>query len=230
MVQMNKKFQDAEKPKWHLQIDPFTRYEPLVRQLDNRYKGARVGECDHPVVKRFTALMNSRSGGANPFCAKALVAVGGKAVPTSNAQDYVERPNGKLQESSQADAQRPVPTPIPQNEVIDAAASKASNLNSMLEQFIDARLTKTNASSQSAAFDDKRWKALPVDENITGFAELAKKEWDVMTEKHLSPVQRAELHHIRNMKATLQHQISRLKSSLEAFEKAEMEMLMMANP
>jgi len=51
-----------------------------------------------------------------------------------------------------------------------------------------------------------------------------------MTETHLSPAQKAELQHIRNMKVSLQQQIAALHSSHKAFERAEMDLLMTSNP
>lgn len=46
-----------------------------------------------------------------------------------------------------------------------------------------------------------------------------------MTEQHLSPSQRAELLHVRNMIASLKQQMACLSSSLEAFERAERDLL-----
>jgi len=45
-----------------------------------------------------------------------------------------------------------------------------------------------------------------------------------------NPVQKAELQHIRNTKSSLQEQIASLRRSYEAFERAEMELLMAPDP
>merc|ERR1711988_1050584 len=81
MMQLNQLLKDAEKPKWHLQIDPFTRYEPLAKLAADKYKGAKAMENKHPVVQRFYALlMRSGSDGISGLCTKSLVSVGGKAI------------------------------------------------------------------------------------------------------------------------------------------------------
>ena len=90
----------------------------------------------------------------------------------------------------------------------------------MLSKQIDEHVQRT----RSSAFDDERWVAI---EAISpkGFAELAEKQWDVMTEKHLNPAQKAELLHVRNMIKSLKQQIASLGSSLEGFQRAERELL-----
>merc|ERR1711881_252534 len=96
MMQLNKRLQDAEKPKWQLEVDPFTRYEPLAKLAADKYKGARALENKHPVVERQLALLlRARPDGVNVFCAKKLLSVSGKVVPTANAQHHVQQQNSK---------------------------------------------------------------------------------------------------------------------------------------
>jgi hypothetical protein len=230
MLQLNKQLQDAEKPKWQLEIDPHTRYEPLAKSYIEKYKGARALENQHPVVRRQLALLtNSRPNGANVFCAKKLVSVSGKAVPAANASDHVTLQNSKLQEVAAAAAAPVPPPPISEEEVLKVATSKTDSLHSMLAKQIDAHVSKSSGASLSTSFDDKRWKELPGPEEASGFAQMVERQWDVMTEKHLSHAQKAELQHIRNMKTSLQQQIAAFQNSLEAFQHAEIELLMSAN-
>jgi len=118
------------------------------------------------------------------------------------------------------------PPPIPEDEVAKVATTKFGNLQSMLSKQIDLHVSKSNSTSKSSAFDDSRWKELAVKDESAGFANIMERQWDVMTEKHLSQLQTAELKHIRNMKASLQQQIAALQDSLKAFQQAEMEILM----
>lgn len=231
MMQLNKQMKDAEKPRWQLQIDPFTRYEPLAKLAADRYKGAKMLENQHPVVQRTLALlMGKRSDGMNPFCAKALVSVSGKDVPMTNAQDHAQRQNKQLQEMAFAVDAPAVQPPILEEEVSKVATSKSGSLQNTIAKQIDIHVNKSSASSQSNYFHDDRWKELPPQEEASGFAEIVERQWDVMTEKHLGPAQKAELQHIRNMKVSLRQQISALQSSLKAYESAEMELLMSSNP
>merc|ERR1712224_310231 len=73
MMQLNKQLKDAEKPKWQLEIDPHTRYEPFAKLVAEKYKGAKLLENQHPVVKRSLALLTGkRTDAMNIFCAKKL--------------------------------------------------------------------------------------------------------------------------------------------------------------
>jgi len=98
----------------------------------------------------------------------------------------------------------------------------------MLVKQMDLHVNKSSAVSLNTPFVDERWKELPPQE-ASGFAQIVERQWDVMTEKHLSPAQKAELQHVRNMKASLQQQITALQNSFEAFQNAEMELLMTSN-
>jgi len=232
MMQLNKQLKDSEKPRWQLDIDPFSRYEPLAKFVEHKYKGAKAMENQHPVVGRSLALVMRRgSDGVSGLCAKTLASVGGKGLPTANAARSVDQDANKLQEvSAAAHSASAKPLPIPQDEVLKAATSKSDSLHSMLAKQIDLHVNKSGAHSVSTPFVDERWKELPPQELASGFAEIVERQWDVMTEKHLSPAQKAELQHIRNMKVSLQQQIASLQSSHKAFERAEMDLLMTSNP
>lgn len=232
MMQLNKQLKDAEKPKWHLDIDPFSRYEPLAKLAKDKYKGAKAMENQHPVVRRSLAMMMRRgSDGVCGLCSKTLVSVEGKCLPTANAVRSVSLDVNKLQElPAAAHPALAKPLPIPHDEVLKAATSKSDSLHTMLAKQIDLHVNKSAEHSVSTPFVDECWKELPPQELASGFAEIVERQWDVMTEKHLSPAQKAELQHIRNMKVSLQQQITALQSSHKAFERAEMDLLMTSNP
>jgi hypothetical protein len=223
MTQLNKQFKDAEKPLWQLDVDPFSRYEPLAKLAKDKYRGAKVLENIHPVVRRIIAIRKLPEN-SNAFCAKKLKALGEKPVLSDSAQCE------ELRSSKSTDIAEKVimaPTPIPEPELARVASNKAESLQSMLAKHIDSHVKQASAQHKRPAFNDELWKELPEQE---GFVEMAETQWDVMTEKHLSPMQRAELLHIRNMKTSLAHQIEMLQSSLSVYERAERELLIGSAP
>jgi len=226
MTQLTKLYKDAEKPQWQLDVDPFTRYEPLVKMMQNRYKGAKINENVHPVTRRTLALNKT---GESVFCAKKLLSVNGSGVQLASAQDHLARANSKLVDVAATVSTPPAPTPISESEVMRVATNKTENLHNMLAKQIDMHVqqasTASAANRKSAVFNDELWKELPQPE-ASGFAEIAETAWDIMTEKHLTPAQKAELTHVRNMMASLRHQIATLSSSLEAYQCAERELLL----
>merc|ERR1712224_547056 len=173
---------------------------------------------------------------------KKVVSICGKQILTTGASDCKANVNGTSSDESpnkKSKSVAPAPPPpdrqpIPESEVIRVASSKSENLHSMLAKQIDAHVQQSRAAStadrRSMAFNDEVWKELPRHEEASGFAEIAETEWDVMTEKHLGPVQRAELMHVRNMMSSLKQQIRTLNDSLVAFERAEREILLTAGP
>eukprot|EP00438_Fugacium_kawagutii_P033130 Skav217302 [mRNA] locus=scaffold1466:306679:325933:+ [translate_table: standard] len=113
----------------------------------------------------------------------------------------------------------------------DHASSKSESLQAMLSKQIDEHVQRNRLHDASTAFDDRRWVPTAAAES-GGFAQMAERQrlgwqdvWEVMTEQHLSPSQRAELLHVRNMISSLKQQMACLSSSLEAFERAERELL-----
>ena len=213
MTQLNKHMKDAEKPQWQLLVDPFSRYEQFAKKLEHKYRGARILENMHPVVRRTLALRkpveSERSGPV--MLPRTLLSINGKEIIKVNAFDYVQP--------------KPAPTApapilsIPEPEVAKRASSKSESLQALLSKQIDEHV---KSSSSAKAFDDERWVPISPKE---GFAELAETQWDIMTEKHLAPAQKAELLHVRNMMKSLKQQIAALNSSLEAFQRAENELL-----
>jgi len=225
MTQLRKQGKDAEKPQWQLEIDPFARYEPLAKLAREKYKGAKSSEHMHPVVSRTLAIRKLPEH-ADAFAAKKLLSLGGRRVVLEQpGKDQV----GPCLTKPNADAGIAVPTAspmaIPEPEVAKASQIKTESLHNMLAQQIDVHVRQASARKSSSTFHDELWKEIPQD----GFAQMAETKWDIMTEQHLSPMQRAELLHVRNMKASLQRQIEALKSSLEAFERAERELLVPAS-
>lgn len=223
MQQLNKLHQDAEKPRWQLEINPFSRYEPLAKLAADKYKGAKALENQHPVVQRQLKMLGLSDAS---LCAKTLLSVRGQAVPSANAHEHVQQQNKKLQEVAVVVAEPAVHPPIPEEEVMKVATSKSNSLHNTL---VDLHVHRSNSTSLSKPFVDKRWKELPPQESA-GFAQMVEQQWDVMTEQNLGPLQNAELQHIRNMKRSLQQQIAALQRSYEAFESAEVELLMASTP
>ena len=209
--------QDAEKPQWQLRVDPCYRYEQFAKQLEEKYRGARMLENMHPVVRRTLAVRKSDGdrSEAPDLHQKLLFVDGRQLVVAPAAYDHVP-----VAQPAQPSQPQPPQLPlIPEPEVAKRASSKSENLQAMLSKQIDEHVQRT----RSAAFDDERWVA--IDASPKGFAELAEKQWDVMTEKHLNPAQKAELLHVRNMIKSLKQQIASLNSSLEGFQRAERELL-----
>lgn len=295
MVQLRKHYgSDAEKPRWQLEIEPYSRYEPLYKFYADMFKGAKVNENMHPNARKAIELRKSADG-ASPFMAKKLVSFAGKLAPGSGSPQPapistphppIAAPSGakmlftythdqqlqlgilqRLEEErsrlgidvqtwetslvvtsgngKSVDTRKtlkpeefPVsvyqldtpPTPMPPRkdtlqEVEKVAPSFLDSLNSKLAKQMDKHVQDSVSSPEkrsSVCFDDQLWKELPQD---GGYIQRVETAWDVMTEQHLSPAQKAELTHIRNMKSSLQQQIASLQNSLKAFEKAEIEML-----
>ena len=220
MLQLNKQMKDAEKPQWQLKVDPCYRYEQFAKQLEDKYKGARLLENMHPVVRRTLAIRKSDEVRSDPAVQKKnLVSINGRElVTTVAAYDHVPSVP-----SAPSAPQLPL---ISEPEVARKASFKSENLQAMLSKQIDEHVhgTRAAAAHSRSAFDDERWVAI----SPKGFAELAEKQWDVMTEKHLNPAQKAELLHVRNMIKSLKQQIASLNNSLEGFERAERELLINA--
>jgi len=232
MTQLARQCKDPEKPQWQLEVDPFTRYEPLAKLQDPKYKGAKALENIHAAVRRTLAIKKVFAEGV--ICSKKLVSVGGKQIQTQTATTDDHNMSVKRKcsdEFTSSDIAPPDRKPIPESEVMKVASSKSENLHSMLVKQIDAHVQQSRAAStadrRSTPFIDEAWKELPKE---SGFVELAETAWDVMTEKHLGPVQRAELTHVRNMMSSLKQQISTLADSLETYKRAEREILLAAEP
>ena len=171
----------------------------------------------HPVVRRTLAVRKADGDRSEaPELHQKLLSVDGRQLVVAPAS-YDHVPVAQPAQPSQRQLQLPL---IPEPEVAKRASSKSENLQAMLSKQIDEHVQRT----RSSAFDDERWVAI---EAISpkGFAELAEKQWDVMTEKHLNPAQKAELLHVRNMIKSLKQQIASLGSSLEGFQRAERELL-----
>lgn len=235
MTQIRRKNPDHEKPVWQLDVEPFARYEQFAKLIEHRYKGAKALENTHPVVQRTFAIYQ-HFGNDGVATSRPLVSFCGKSPPggkdKGGAPATKEVANKTPVVASQPSALSAealvVPKPIPEQELIKVASTKAENLQSMLAKQIDIHVKQTSAATtQRHPFEDDLWKELP---QSSGFAEMVETQWDVMTETHLSPAQKAELLHIRNMMTSLKQQISSLNNSLHAYERAEKELLVGAVP
>merc|ERR1712113_1106037 len=143
-------------------------------------------------------------GDSSIFHAKKLISVNGKASPPS----HVPRTNSGLK------GKVGTPKPISQSELVEAATIRRTSFHNLLAEQIDRHVQQQSGAATSArksSFNDDLWKELPAE---AGYAKLAETQWDHMTGKHLSPAQRAELCHVRNMMASLKQQIATLNSSL----------------
>merc|ERR1719420_155417 len=86
MTQLARQLKDPEKPQWQLDVDPFTRYEPLAKLVLDKYKGAKISENVHPVVRR-TLAINKIPTEAKVFCSKKVASICGKQILTTSASD-----------------------------------------------------------------------------------------------------------------------------------------------
>jgi hypothetical protein len=226
MKQLHQRGPDMEKPQMQLEVDPFERYEPLNKLAKYKYIGAKSEENPHPVVTRALA-MNGVSD--ELFGAKKLISVNGKSVPG----DAGPPPPTLSRRNTNTAALAAVPTKVAvsASEVEKSATSKVESLQGMLAKQLDKHMAEEREKATSSptrrktAFDDELFKQLPQHVAESGFAERAEAEWDHMTEQHLSPAQKAELVHVRNMMSSLTQQMATLGNSLEAFKRAERELL-----
>merc|ERR1711972_996184 len=163
---------------------------------------------------------------------------GCKVVAEGSARDHFTFQNSKLEDVAAAAAVPAEHTPIPETELAKVALVKTQSLQRMLSKQMELHVQRTPSVASSAAvrvrrnsaFNDDLWKELPLQEETSGFAEIAEKEWDIVTEEHLGPAQRAELLHVRNMMTSLKEQIATLNDSLEGYRKAERELLLGRGP
>lgn len=190
-----------------------SRYEEFSKKMEEKYRGARILEHMHPVVRRTLALRKPTEGDRSEpvMIHRTLLTIDGKEVVKVSAFDHV------VQETKPAEAPAASLPSIPEPEVARRASFKSERLQQMLSKQIDEHVR-----GSTVAFADERWVPTEVKE---GFAELAEAQWDVMTEQHLSPAQKAELLHVRNMIKSIKQQVATLNQSLEAFQRAERELL-----
>lgn len=88
MVQLRKKLKDAEKPPFEVEVDPWTRYEPLAKEVGSKINMMPADEKEkwlHPIVKRALALKEyydevSKGGksGEIEYRGKELISINGR--------------------------------------------------------------------------------------------------------------------------------------------------------
>jgi len=227
MTQIRKHAHDALKPQWHLEVDPYSRYEPLAKLIEHKYKGAKALENEHPVVKREVAL---RQKADSPIWnGTPCVSINGKELPKKGAPlpKPAEIAPAKEDDSPGAQPGLTRKKSVHMEEEVERKASiKVGNLHAMLAAQMEKHVQeKSNPGGAKKAFKDDNFKEFPQKELEGGYAQFAEKEWDHMTENHLGPAQRAELQHVRNMQKSLTAQIEALTLSLQAYQRAERELV-----
>ena len=146
MQQLNKQMKDAEKPQWQLHVDPFYRYEQFAKKLEERYRGARILENMHPVVRRTLALRKPDGDRSEVMLQRTLLKIDGKNIETRSAAfDFVPPPQA---------AEVLLPTPgdrkraIPEPEVARRASCKSESLQAMLSKQIDEHVQRSSSSTR----------------------------------------------------------------------------------
>merc|ERR1712008_20070 len=207
---------------WQLEVDPYSRYEPLAKLIEFKYKGAKAAENEHPDVKKEVAL---RLKADSPIWnGMPCLSINEKKLPKNGA------PLPKPADDGGGKEEPPRAEPILtrkksahcEEELERKASIKVGNLHAKLAAQMDKHVQQTsNPGSTRKTFNDDKFKALPQRELDGGYAQLAEKEWDHMTENHLSPEKQAELQRIRNRQKALAAQIEALTLSLQGYQKAE---------
>lgn len=249
ILQLKKKFKDAETPMFLAEIDPWCRYKELEKEFADHAKYGLKGEDKdnwlHPIVKKALAKMKfyddlRKKGKKDEFIheGKKLVTIDGREVEERvvvSATTAAAVAPGKGAKSPFAKAKppggfkrRPAPaiasTPIVHKpdigEVTKKAATKrASLVEAMMVKAMTPPEPPKKPLGAKPAMDASIMAEMglhgPADE---GHAENAEKMWNKMNGAHLSASAEAELAHIRQM-------IGSLSTSLEAYKKAEQEIL-----
>jgi len=206
MVQLNK-HRSPEKPQWQLEVDPFTRYEPLAKLAQHKYMGAKADENMHPTVKR-TLGLRAVDDAAESLRPRKVLSVAGRAPPP--APPPIKRQSTRVQPSAGAQEG----TVERQNSATNGTESHSrksieKNVNNILAQQLGGRVRPWGSSSKSRTNLGESMAVGPSDAAESG----------------LGPAQQAELAHVRNMKVSLRQQITALSGSLESYERAERDLL-----
>jgi len=81
MTQLQKKIKDAEKPPLEVEIDPWTRYEPLAAQVAQQHRElSKDGKWLHPAVGKAIAMKECNGSGEIQYKGKDLISYNGMAI------------------------------------------------------------------------------------------------------------------------------------------------------
>mmetsp|Transcript_41888 Transcript_41888/g.66539 ORF Transcript_41888/g.66539 Transcript_41888/m.66539 type:complete len:824 (-) Transcript_41888:181-2652(-) len=238
--QMKKRMKDPEKPPYEPEIDPITRYAPLLQVQNKLYNQKALDDKDwnHPKVAKEIAkkayydeiMQGCGARGEIIYKGKKLISIEGKTVEAVKSGYTFKAPQRKSVAVLEPppEAKKPV---IP----IEEVKRKSNKLTESLTAAIMARQIDDHVGSRNTArrgSKDLTQLGCFEDTNVMheighsagstktdSVAEQAQAMWDRAHEKHLSPSQEAELAHIR-------HMIEALSKSLATYKQAEKDMLM----
>jgi len=238
MNQWKKYAGDKERPMYLVEVDPNTRYKKRNLTLNSAQKRQAIEDKDwrHPVVTRCLAIHDytdavKKNGDDKTRGWKKLKTIAGKEVTAPKSGYAFKAPSA---------AAAPKPFVLPKAEVEKKAEQKrASLMHSVTSQQIDEHVTAGSKKRQSqlaqnaagllAALKQKQGHAGSTADDLhevghvgpetDSVAQRSEDMWERMLEKGLTPVQEAELAHIRNM-------INALQSSIDHYRKAEKAILM----
>lgn len=246
ILQLKKKYKDAETPTFQAEIDPWSRYKELEKEFADHAKYGLKGEAKdnwlHPVVVKTINKMKfyddiRKKGKKDEFFheGKKLLQIDGKEV-----EEKVEKAAASAAAAAPAKSpfakakppggfkRRPAPKPSEEKvvhkpavaEVSEKAATKrASLVQTMLNGGLDALTEKKKPLGAKPAMPPNIMAEMGLHGPADdGHAASAEKMWDKMNGAHLTPAAEAELAHIRQM-------ITSLTTSLDAYKKAEQDLL-----
>jgi len=248
MTLLKRMVKDAERPQFEVEIDPWTRYAPLEKEDGDKWKTLmKDDKWVPPKVARIIAMKKyydeqgrSKSGEVI-YKGKKLISVGGKVVGGKQGSGYQppqKRPSQIIGVPLRS---------IPQEALAKEALKKRESLqNAVMANKIEEHVQAINkqkstdektapARRASVKFSPELVKAtaqskmssevidelghVPPVSHEDGVADAASAMWNRMTEKDLSPAQKAELDHIRNM-------IEALTKSLASYREQEKQILL----
>merc|ERR1740121_1935366 len=87
MTQLQKRIKDAEKPPLEIEIDPWSRYEPLASQLAQKHRElSKDGKWVHPAVVKAIAVKEHYGSGEIQYKGKEMISYNDRAVRGSKQQ------------------------------------------------------------------------------------------------------------------------------------------------
>lgn len=146
MMQLRKVSKDAPKPLFEVEIDPWTRYQPLEKETGDGWKlalretGEKLMAMLHPKVKKVLAMkeyydsMQKRGGaqGEIEYVGKKLLSINGKVLAVASGKDagYSFQPHSTKRLSFSSISSQPVkPLVIVAEEVARKASEKRESLS-----------------------------------------------------------------------------------------------------
>mmetsp|Transcript_43145 Transcript_43145/g.101365 ORF Transcript_43145/g.101365 Transcript_43145/m.101365 type:complete len:833 (+) Transcript_43145:86-2584(+) len=248
MTQLKKMMKDAERPPFEVEIDPWTRYAPLEKEDGDKWKLMMKDEkWVHPKVKKLIAMkayydeQGRNKSGEVIYKGKKLISVSGRVVGGKQGGGYQppqKRPSQVVgvplrtisQEAVAQEAmkkQESLRNAVMASKIEDHVKAKSSEKTvdeskSSIRRAsvrIAPESVKDAASKMAASVMDHLAHVPPPSAEEDSYEEAASAMWNRMTEKDLSPAQKADLDHVRNM-------IAALTKSLESYKAQEQQLLL----